>query len=92
MLVRFFPTTNLGDIIDEVMVERWTQVTKYEAYYKVCQPLKCVSTYSGRLDMLYVITILTALFGGLSVSFRVISPVLIKVYVRRRLFIRENIP
>lgn len=83
-LIHFSPTTTLGDIIDEIMVEEWIYTINYDAYYKSCNPLKCVYTYSQRLDFIYIITILGAVFGGLSVSLRIICPFLIKIFVSRR--------
>ncbi|CAF3672222.1 unnamed protein product [Rotaria socialis] len=83
-LIRFSPKSTLGDIIDEIMVEEWRQTISYEAYYRSCKPLKCVFTYTHRLDLIYVVTTLAAVFGGLSVSFQIVCSWLIKFYVHRR--------
>jgi hypothetical protein len=82
---RFTPSTLLGDIIDELMIEEWTNTTDYEAYYSSCRPLTCTYTYFHRLDWLYTVTTLIALFGGLSVSFRIICPLLVKCYAALRI-------
>jgi hypothetical protein len=84
MLIRFSPTTTIGDIIDDVMIEQWTNVTNYETYYKMCRPLTCTYSSYRRFDWLYTITILTAVFGGLSVSLRIACALLIKLYVNCR--------
>ncbi|CAF4517793.1 unnamed protein product [Rotaria socialis] len=83
-LIRFSPKSTLGNIIDEIMVEEWRQTISYEAYYRSCKPLKCVFTYTQRLDLIYVVTILAAVLGGLSVSFQIVCSWLIKFYVHRR--------
>ena len=81
MLIRFSPNTTIGDIIDELMIEMWTNITNYETYYNICKPLTCTYTLYRRFNWLYTITILTSVFGGLSVSLRAACPLLIKLYV-----------
>lgn len=80
MLIRFSPTTTIGDIIDELMIEMWTNVTNYETYYNICRPLTCTYTSYRRFDWLYTITILMSIFGGLSVSLQIICSLLVKLY------------
>ena len=85
-LVRFTSNTTIGDIIGDLMIEMWTNSTNYEMYYNICKPLTCTYTSYRRFDWLYTITILASVFGGLSVSLRVICPLLIKFYfyIRRK--------
>lgn len=79
---RFTPSTSLGDIIEELMIEEWSNATNYEAYYMACRPLTCTYTYFHRLDWLYTVTTLISLFGGLSISFRMICTLLVRYYAR----------
>jgi hypothetical protein len=44
-------------------------------YYSECAPSVCVYTYSQRLDILYVVTTIFSLFGGLTVIFRLLTPI-----------------
>ena len=83
-LIRFSPNTAMGDIIDSLMIDRWTNFNDYEKYYNICRPLTCIYTSSRRFDWLYTITILTSVFGGLSVSLRIACPLIIKFYFRCR--------
>ena len=81
MLTHFSPTTTIGEIIDDLMIEMWANITNYETYYNICKPLTCTYTSYRRFDWLYTITILTSVFGGLSVSLHIVCPLLIKLYV-----------
>ena len=84
MLVRFSPTTTIGDIIDSMMVEMWTNMINYEMYYNICKPLTCTYTSYHRFDWVYTITVLTSVFGGLSVFLRIVCPLLVKLYMHCR--------
>lgn len=84
MLIRFSPTTTVGDIIDELMIEEWINQTDYDAYYNSCKPVSCVYISYERFNWLYTFTILTAVFGGLCVFLRVICPFLITLWLSYR--------
>ncbi|CAF0850861.1 unnamed protein product [Adineta ricciae] len=83
-LIRFSPNTRIGDIIDELMVESWTNITSYESYYNSCKPLICSYTTYHRFNWFYTITILASVFGGLSLSLRIICQFTIKFYFKWR--------
>ena len=80
MLIQFSPITTIGDIVDVLMIEEWTNMINYEMYYKTCKPLTCTYTSYHRFDWVYIITVLAAVFGGLCVALRVICPFLINLY------------
>ena len=86
ILIRFSPFTTIGDIIDNLMIDMWANITNYERYYNSCRPLTCTYTSYQRFDWLYTITIVTSIFGGLSVSLRIICRLLVKhcFYCRRQ--------
>lgn len=80
---RFPPTTLLQTIVNEIMTEQWNREISYDAFYQKCRPVSCSFTYTQRSDMIYVITTVMGLFGGLSVILRLISPVIVKLCLRR---------
>lgn len=81
---RFSLSATLGEILDEMMIEEWTNVTNYEAYFSTCRPLTCNYLIFHRLDLLYTITTVISIFGGLCVILRKFCPLLIRFYVRFR--------
>ncbi|CAF3049919.1 unnamed protein product [Rotaria sp. Silwood2] len=68
----FSPVTLIGTIIDELFIEKWENITSYENYYDACSPTICNYKYSQRRGVLYVITSLLSLYGGLTTSLRFI--------------------
>lgn len=85
-LTRFTPETPLGNIIDELMVESWGKNISYSKYYGSCQPKLCTYTISSRNNVLYVLTALLGLVGGLSAAFRILLPVIVAFICNAFLF------
>ena len=67
-------------IYDQMMTDTWKTTKDFSSYYAICAPMECTYTYIARFDLLYLITMLTGLFGGLIVTFRSISPYLVQLY------------
>lgn len=72
---RFSPTDAIETIFDEMMLEEWTILNDFSGYYETCAPSLCTYTITRRLDVIYVVSVVIGLFGGLSVTFRLIVPV-----------------
>jgi len=68
----FTPTTPLSILIDELFVERWIRNRNYSNYFTSCAPQSCSYTYVQRNDVLYMITTILGLYGGLTLVLRFI--------------------
>ena len=77
---RFAVTTPIGTLITELFIERWSNTSSYDAYFAACAPIECRYEYATRNDLLYVVTTLLGLYGGLTVSLRFITWNLTRVY------------
>ena len=71
--LHFLPNTSIGTLINKIFIEDWIKETSYEAYFKACAPSVCRYQYTKRLDILYVVTSLLAIYGGLTVGWRFIT-------------------
>ncbi|UJR11700.1 hypothetical protein I4U23_015881 [Adineta vaga] len=71
---RFLPTTSFEVILQEILVEQWNTSSSYETFYQKCRPTYCKYTYQERSSVVYMVTTIIALFGGLNVILRLISP------------------
>lgn len=81
---RFNPeSTTVEMLVNEVYVEEWLTRISFSQYYTQCAPISCLYSYSEQNDLLYVVTILLGLYGGLTVVLRLIVPRLVK-WVRNR--------
>ncbi|CAF3918964.1 unnamed protein product, partial [Rotaria sp. Silwood1] len=68
---RFGPTTTIGDIFDNLMLESWYSFPDFAAYFKICAPAVCSYSYVRRFFFIYMITVAASLFGGLSVALHI---------------------
>ncbi|CAF3913855.1 unnamed protein product [Adineta steineri] len=89
---RFTPTTTLNYLVNELFIEEIFNETIYGSYYQQCAPVYCSYTYSQRFDLVYVITTLIALFGGLNVTLLLIAPYLIGclLFLKQKLFLQNE--
>jgi hypothetical protein len=73
----YFPSnTSVGSLFDELFIESWFRQYDYEAFFRTCEVSMCVYTYTQRSDILYVVTTIIGLIGGLTIVFRLICPLL----------------
>ncbi|CAF5069144.1 unnamed protein product, partial [Rotaria sp. Silwood1] len=79
---RFDPTTTISVIFDNLMLESWHNSTDFAAYFRTCAPKTCSYSYEQRFYLIYMITVVASLFGGLSKVLHVTSPLLVKCILR----------
>ncbi|CAF3978032.1 unnamed protein product [Rotaria sordida] len=79
---QFTPTTTIGILFDNLMVESWKNSTDFAAYFQTCAPKACSYSYVKRFFLTYMIATLTSVFGGLSVALRITSPWFVKFILR----------
>ena len=78
ILSTFRPEDTIQSILNELTIDNWKISTNYYKYYNSCAPAKCVYTITRRLDLFYVLTMITTYFGGLAVTFRLFVPICVR--------------
>ncbi|CAF4181971.1 unnamed protein product, partial [Adineta steineri] len=86
---QFNQTSTIQEIVNELMVDKWNLSSAYENYYKECQPIKCSYTYVDRNNIIFIITTLISLIGGLVKILRFTIPKLVKFMPRLMKKIRK---
>ncbi len=81
---RFQLTSN----IENMMIEQWTRNISYANYYDQYRPIYCKYSYTQKNDVLYIITTITALIGGLTSVLQMVIPQFIKLI--QRFFCKNN--
>ncbi|CAF1229595.1 unnamed protein product [Adineta ricciae] len=82
--------STVEQLLKELMIEHWNLSVIYEYYYDSCQPIRCSYIYTAKHGVVYLITTLMALIGGLAVVWKAIVPVVIKLIRRRRPMLNEG--
>ena len=67
-----FPShsTAVGAMIDQLFVEEWINASDYSSYYQQCAPHDCRYTSVEHETVLYMITSLLGLYGGVTLCLR----------------------
>lgn len=67
---RYLPTTPIGQLISEMVVEEWMISSSYETYFNICAPSFCRYEYATRKSVFFVVASLLGIYGGLTVGLR----------------------
>jgi len=85
---RFPINTTIDKLINNLFIEKWIKIKNYPFYFGRCSPLFCSYTYTQRFSLLYTITVLFGLQGGLSIVLKLICPLIVrfvaKIYQYRK--------
>ena len=65
-------------MIEKLMVENWSKNVSYESYYAGCAPQYCTYSVTQRRNIVFIITILLGLFGGLNTALKLLAPIFIR--------------
>ncbi|CAF3667000.1 unnamed protein product [Adineta steineri] len=61
-------------LANKLFVQSWNNESSYQSYFNQCHPLTCQYSYQSRFNIIYVITTIVGLLGGLSIVLRLIIP------------------
>jgi len=80
---RFNRISSLNVLTNELFIENWTEILNYTSYFGQCQPQSCLYDINERAQVLYIITSLLGLYGGLTVVLRIIIPYIVTYLVNK---------
>ncbi|CAF1155959.1 unnamed protein product [Adineta ricciae] len=81
---RFPINTTIGELLNEFMVERWTVLPEFANYFNECRPEKCTYIEKTKHNLIYIITTVIGLVGGLATALKLIIPVAVKLVRRKK--------
>ncbi|CAF0944231.1 unnamed protein product [Rotaria sordida] len=84
---RFSSITTIEELTNELFLETWLTIISFSNYYNHCIPYICTYRYTQR-NILYVITKLLGIYGGLTAVLRVCIPLIVTKW--RNQFIRQR--
>ncbi|CAF0925957.1 unnamed protein product [Adineta steineri] len=73
--------STIEDLLNNLMIEEWNSTQIYDRYYDECQPIECTYTINTKNNILYVITTLIGIIGGLTRVSKILVPILVKIIV-----------
>jgi hypothetical protein len=66
--------STIQELVDHLMIEEWNVSTMYETYYNECQPTQCSYTIETRNNIIYIVTTLFGIAGGLTTVLKLVVP------------------
>ena len=67
---KFSPNTSTETIVNALFIENWSSTSLFSNYYRKCAPISCTYTFTQTGSVIFVITTLVGLFGGLTIVLR----------------------
>ena len=78
----YLPNAVVPDLMDLLMVEAWNLSADHSSYFNACLPAQCAYTYATRNDVLFIVTTLFGLAGGLVTVLTLVAPLSVKYIFR----------
>ncbi|CAF0989475.1 unnamed protein product [Adineta ricciae] len=75
---RYSVKSTIKELLDQLMIEEWNPSWSYESYYNECQPIECTYIHETKNGIVYIITALFGLVGGLITVLKIVVPRLVK--------------
>ena len=79
----YFVNSTIQQMVNSLMVEKWNLSFRYASYYAECRPAQCIYTHTTGNDIIYIVTTLIGLVGGLMTVLKLVVPRAVK-------FVRKN--
>jgi hypothetical protein len=82
---KFAINSTIDTLLSNGMVEQWHQNISWSNYYEQCHPHSCTYSFRTKHNVVYMITIILSVVGGLFKILMFIVPLAVRL-IRRRLF------
>lgn len=69
-------------MIDRLFVDQWYMNYSYHNYFQRCHPTSCTYSFIQNFDILYTLTTVLGLYGGLSITLGLLIPFLLHTIFR----------
>jgi hypothetical protein len=73
-LSKYFENSTIQELIDNLMIEKKDTFLTFENYYNECLPIQCTYTFETNNDIIYIVTTLFGVAGGLTTVFKLVIP------------------
>ncbi|CAF1642375.1 unnamed protein product, partial [Adineta steineri] len=79
---RFSSNTPVIDLVNKVFIENWSTAINYSSYFDQCSSSSCSYTYIERVNLLYTVTLISGIYGGLSLILKWLCPMIIRLWFK----------
>jgi hypothetical protein len=82
---QFSTTSTVGELLNNLMVEQWRWSSTYVDYFDECHPVECSYTFKTRNYVIYIMTILIGLIGGLVTILKLAVPFIVTLFRKKKI-------
>jgi hypothetical protein len=79
--------STIKELVDNLMIKQWNVSSNFENYYNECQPIERTYTFETKNDVIYIVTTLFGVAGGLTTVLELVVPRFVNIiayYVRKQ--------
>ncbi|CAF0953898.1 unnamed protein product [Adineta steineri] len=76
--------STIENLLNSLMIEEWNSTQIYGQYYDECQPIECTYTVKTRNSVIYIITTMFGIVGGLITVLKLVVPRVVKFIRKKR--------
>ncbi|CAF1251631.1 unnamed protein product [Adineta steineri] len=73
------PYDRINILANKLFIQNWSNQSLYESYFNQCYPLTCQYTYESQFNIIYIITSIIGLLGGLHIVLQLVTRYTIKL-------------
>ena len=73
------PYDPIDTLANKLFIQSWNNKSSYQSYFNQCHPLTCQYTYESRFNIIYIVTTVIGLLGGLNIALRLVVPPIVKL-------------
>jgi hypothetical protein len=81
------PNESIYSVASQLFVDKWSNYSSFNNYYTACAPRSCTYEYMRRRKLVFLITSIIGMFGGLTTVLTIIFLVLLRLMAKVRLFV-----
>ena len=82
---RYRENETIETLLNNLFIENWNDIYSYEKYYNQCRPSVCSYTLEQKPSVLYILTKLISVYGGLAILLRFLVPNIINIIRQKKI-------
>jgi hypothetical protein len=87
---RNFPNETINFVVNKLFVDDWSQSISFDNYFTTCAPQSCTYEYIGRRNLIFIVTSVISIYGGLSTGLQIIFLIFLWIIMKVRDFPNAN--
>ncbi len=72
----------IGELVQNLFIDEWLTIKNYSSYYQQCLPSLCSYSYTQKFSIIYIISFILGLQGGLTIVLKWICPRVIQFVMK----------